>query len=62
MTPFLFFYISVNDTKIYIDNIYVLYINVDVIYYVFGTILYNLYNKKPKPLQPPLGNAAREIA
>ncbi len=63
LTPFLFFYISVNDTKIYIDSIYVLYINVDVIYYVFGTILYNLYkHKKPKPLQPPLGNAAREIA
>ena len=40
-----------------------LYINDDVIYCVFGTILYNLYkHKKPKPLQPPLGNAAREIA
>lgn len=58
----IFFHHGINDTKRDVITSILFYLNDDVIYCVFGTILYNLYNKKPKPLQPPLGNAAREIA
>ena len=60
---FIILLILVPMVPFYVLAIILIYLNDDVIYCVFGTILYNLYkHKKPKPLQPPLGNAAREIA